>query len=84
MPFMLIPLVYTLVKKFINLSTIDEMHLKHAVKDGSVVNGLGQHILFSFLLDKLPSYKLFCKLKTTHFKKLKKPCFEYCNILYRR
>ena len=35
-----------------NFSTINKIHLKCDVIDGSVVNGLRQPILFSFILDK--------------------------------
>ena len=37
----------------LNLSTLDEIHLKGDVLDGSVVNGLKQPIFHSFVLDKL-------------------------------
>ena len=40
--------------------------------DGSVVNGLRQPILYSFVLDKLPGYKLFCEPETIHYKKINK------------
>ena len=35
-----------------NLITIDKIHLRCDVIDGSVVNGLRQLILFSYVLDK--------------------------------
>ena len=56
-------------EKITNLNTIDKMHLKCDVIDGSFQNGLRQPILFSFVLDKLPGYKLFCKPETIHYKK---------------
>ena len=40
--------------------------------DGSVVNGLRQPILYSFVLDKLPGYKVFCEPETIHYKKINK------------
>ena len=44
----------TLAKNFQNLDTIDTIHLQCDVFDGSVINGVRQHLLFSFLLDKPP------------------------------
>ena len=34
--------------KILKLSTIDKIHLKCDITDGSVLNGLGQTLLFSF------------------------------------
>ena len=53
-------------QKIINLSTIDKRHLKCDVNDGSVLNGVRQPILYSFVLDKLPGYKVFCEPETIH------------------
>ena len=39
---------------------------------GSVVNGWRQPILYSFVLDKLPGYKVFCQPETVHYKKINK------------
>ena len=41
--------------------------MKCDVIDGSVVNGLRQPILYSFVLDKLPAYKVFCEPETIHY-----------------
>ena len=43
--------------------------MKCDVIDGSVVNGLRQPILHSFVLDKLPGYKVVCEPETIHHKK---------------
>ena len=40
--------------------------------DGSVVNGLRQPIIYSFVLDKLPGYKVFSEPETIPFKKINK------------
>ena len=40
--------------------------------DGSVVNGLRQPILYSFVLDKKPGYKVFFEPETIHYKKINK------------
>ena len=42
------------------------------ISDGSVVNGLKQPILYSFVLDKLPGYKVFSEPETIHYKKINK------------
>ena len=46
--------------------------MKCDVIDGSVVNGLRQPILYSFVLDKLPEYKVFCEPETIHYNKMNK------------
>ena len=55
--------------KILSLSTIDKIHLKCDVINGSIQNGLKQPILFSFVLDKKPCYKIFCQSETVHYKK---------------
>ena len=40
--------------------------------DGSVVNDLKPPILYSFILNKLPGYRVFCEPKTIHYKKINK------------
>ena len=39
---------------------------------GSVVDGVRQPILHSFILDKPPGYKVFCEPETIHYKKINK------------
>ena len=39
---------------------------------GSVVNGVRQPILYSFVLDKPSVYKVFCGPETIHYKKINK------------
>ena len=40
--------------------------------DGSVVNGIREPILFSFVSDKPSGYKVFCEPETIHYKKINK------------
>ena len=68
----LIPGVYPSDKIILNLNTKDKIHLKCDAIDGSVVNGIRQPILFSFVLDKPPGYKVFSEPETIHYKKIKK------------
>ena len=55
-------------QKIVNLSSANKIHLKSDVIDGSVVNGLRQPILYSFVLDKPPGFKVFSEPETTHLK----------------
>ena len=56
--------------KVLNLNTIKEIHLKCDVIDGSVINGMRQPLLFSFVLDKPSGYIVFCEPETIHYKKI--------------
>ena len=47
----------TLVKKNRNLSTINKIHVKSDVFDGSVLNGVRQPILFSFVFRKTTGFQ---------------------------
>ena len=64
--------VYTSDKIILNLNTIDKIHLKCDAIDGSVVNGIRQPKLYSFVLDKPSGYKIFCEPETIHYKKINK------------
>ena len=59
-------------QKIVNLGSTNKINLKCDCIDGSVVNGLRQPILYSFVLDKLPGYKVFCEPETIHYKKINK------------
>ena len=59
-------------QKVVNLGSTNKIHLKCDCIDGSVVDGLRQPILYSFVLDKLPGYKVFCEPETIHYKKINK------------
>ena len=60
-----------LSQKIVNLSSTNKIHLKCDVIDGSVVDGVRQPILYSFVLDKPTGYKVFCEPETIHYKKNK-------------
>ena len=57
-------------QKIVNLSNTNKIHLKCDAIDGSVVNGVRQPILYSFVLDKPNGYKVFCEPETIHYKKI--------------
>ena len=56
-------------QKVVNLGSTNKIHLKCDCIDGSVVNGLRHPISYSFVLDKLPGYKVFSEPETIHYKK---------------
>ena len=57
-------------QKIVNLGSTNKIHLKCDCIDGSVVDGIRQPILYSFVLDKLPGYKIFSQPETIHYKKI--------------
>ena len=59
-------------QKIVNLGSTNKIHLKCDCIDGSVVDGIRQPILHSFVLDKLPGYKIFSEPETIHYKKINK------------
>ena len=59
-------------QKIASLTTTNKTHLKCDVIDGSILSGLRQPILLSFLLDKPSGYKVFLEPETIHFKKINK------------
>ena len=61
-----------LSQKIVNLSSTNKIHLKCDAIDGSVVIGIRQPILYSFVLDKPSGYKVFCEPETIHYKKINK------------
>ena len=61
-----------LSQKIVNLSNTNKIHLKCDVIEGSVVNGIRQSILYSFVLDKPSGYKVFSEPETIHNKKINK------------
>ena len=64
--------VYTSDKIILNLNTINKIHLKCDIIDGSIQDGVRQPIIFSFVLDKPSGYKVFCEAETIHYKKINK------------
>ena len=61
-----------LSQKIVHLSSTNKIHLKCDVIDGSVVDGVRQPMLYSFVLDKPSGYKVFCEPETIHYKKINK------------
>ena len=46
--------------------------MKADVIDGSVVDGVRQPIIYSFVLDKPSGYKILCEPEAIHYKKMNK------------
>ena len=57
-------------QKNLNLGSTNKIHLKCDIIDSSVVNGSRQPILYSFVLDKKPGYKVFSEPERKHYKKV--------------
>ena len=71
-------------QKLVSLSNTNTIHLKCDVIEGSVVNGLRQPILYSFVLDKKPGYKVFSEPERIHYKKINKSVLNTITFLFRR
>ena len=54
------------------MSVINKILLKCDCIDGSVLNGIRQPILYSFVLDKPSGYEVFSQPETVHYKKVNK------------
>ena len=56
-------------QKILNLGSTNKINLKCDCIDGSIQDGVRKPILFSFVLDKKPGYKVFSEPETIHYKK---------------
>ena len=54
--------------KILNLNTINKLHSKCDVIDGSIQDGVRRFILFGFILDLPSGYKVLCEPETIHYK----------------
>ena len=52
------------------LSRKDKIHSKSDCINGPNIKGVQKPILYSFVLDKFPGYKVLCQPKTIHYKKI--------------
>ena len=67
--------------KPVNITGIDEIHLKCDFINGSLVKGTREPILYSFALSSPPSRKIFKEPRMKNFKKINKPTrshFKHC------
>ena len=58
-----------ITQKILNLTSTIKIHLNCDVIDRSVVNGLRQPILYSFVLDKKTGFKVLCEPEKIHYEK---------------
>ena len=72
------------IEKSIDITKIDNIHLKRDCIDGSIVNGIGKPILYSFVLDKPLRHKGSKTPRVYVFKKVNNSVFISYNILIRR
>ena len=59
-------------EKPVMLTTTDKVHLKSDCVDGSIVNGIREQVLFSFILSAPPGYKIIKDPNIMLYKKLNK------------
>ena len=64
-------------KKPIKIKGIEKFHLKCDCIQGSIVNGIREHILYSFALDKPPGHKIKKEPRKKLFRKLIKPVLSH-------
>ena len=70
-------------EKIVNLSNMNKIRFKTDVIDGSIVNGVREPILFSFVLDKPAGYKVFWEPETIHYKKISKSVLNTITLFRR-
>ena len=66
----------------INITGIDKVHLKCDCIDGSIMNGIGEPILYSFLLDQPPGHKIYKEPKVKLFKKINKSLLSHITFYF--
>ena len=66
----------------INITGIDEVHIKCDCIDGSIMNGRREPILFSFSLDQPPGHKIYKEPKVKLFKKINKSILSHITFYF--
>ena len=61
----------------INITGIDKVHLKCDCINGSIVNGVREHILFSFAFSSPPGHKTYKETRIKLFKKVNKSILSH-------
>ena len=64
-------------EKPINITGIDEIHLKCECKQDNVVNGIREPILLSFALSSPPGHKIYKETRIKLFKKINKSVLSH-------
>ena len=68
--------------KPINITGIDEVHLKCDCIQGSIVNGVREPILFSFALSSPPGHKIYKEPRVKLFKKVNKSVLSHITFYF--
>ena len=66
----------------VNITGIDEGHLKCDCIDGSIMNGIREPILYSFSLDQPPGHKIYKESKVKLFKKINKSILSHITFYF--
>ena len=69
--------------KPINIIGVDEIHIKADFIDGSILNGIRQATLYSFILDVPPGQIIYKEPRVKLFKNNKQICSISYNVLFR-
>ena len=68
--------------KPINITGIDKVHLKCDCIQGSIVNGIGEPILYSFALSSPPGHKIYKEPRVKLFKKINKSVLSHITFYF--
>ena len=68
--------------KPINITGIDKIHLKCDCIQGSIVNGIREPILYSFVLDQPPGHKIYKEPKVKLFQKTNKSVLSHITLYF--
>ena len=68
--------------KPISITGIDKIHLKCDCIQGSIVNGIREPILYSFVLSPLPGYKIYREPRVKLFKKINKSVLSHITFYF--
>ena len=68
--------------KPINITGNDKIHLKCDCVQGSIVNGIGEPFLYSFVLSSPPGYKIYKEPRVKLFKKINKSVLSHITFYF--
>ena len=66
----------------INITGVDKVHLKCDCINGSIVNGVKEHILYSFVLYSPSGHKIYSQPRVKRFKKINKSILSHITIYF--
>ena len=66
----------------INITGIDKIHLKCDCIQGSIVNGIREPILYSFVLSSPPGHKIYKEPRFKFFKKISKSALSHITFYF--